>query len=759
MSFMNSVGQGDVIDVDYQYDDTKAHAAVATGGSMGLMTSGSLGLGLSYSFAPDASGSQKLTGLGFSTQGTFAGSAVTSAFMMDQTAKQSGVDAQNMQLGLKRDQGPFKFNLGFSQVGKDFSQAKSLNLVNGSKAFNFDGSLQLARNGVLSFKNVQNSTPDAKTGVVKDTTSLNGALALALAPGTNFSALHERQTEAQGNDSKLSAVDRLQLDQKMGKNAAATLIQETVTTGKNGDSETVQATRMAANLSGSNGLKVETALAMTDSSKVGAAREAGLKLQQGSQATKFTLALMDRKADSGDLQTHAFGVENTAKSGLRLSASLAGDRGSTSSHENGLIGIENQSNQKFKWGLGLASFGGSEKSGSGTRFNLALNPSKAFSFSGSRSDDRTNKGDASSTKLAMNVAGSNGMKLTGSYNGDDTGAKLTDSTRINFEAAPIDNMKLVASRAEDHNDKGDTSSTKVNVNADASKTVKLGADFSDVNDGKTPKQSSGVNIEAKPNQAFQMAASFTGGSDPTGNNDATKLSVAAGGSTVKVSASMTDANAPTGASSIREAAMSLTPVKDKLSMSGSYRDEQKPTGEVMVATLQADIKPADALAMSGSYKQRDDGSPDQINTVNAQVTLKTTRTLQMIGTYSSNPEEKDQVLRLVRRGLALKTNMGGLSFTGGYTQENSLVNDDAGARAEFTLGLKFNQHAELQGGFEQTVGSVRGYVPKLAYNMKYNHKIGSDFSLDLDAKVSHSKDVALSQADEVKATANLAVRF
>jgi hypothetical protein len=122
------------------------------------------------------------------------------------------------------------------------------------------------------------------------------------------------------------------------------------------------------------------------------------------------------------------------------------------------------------------------------------------------------------------------------------------------------------------------------------------------------------------------------------------------------------------------------------------------------------------------------------------VTLKPGKSLQMIGTYSSNPEEKDQVLRLVRKGLALQTQMGGLTFSGGYTQENGILDESQGTRAEFKLGLRCGKNSNLEGGYRQTIGAMRGYKPQLAYNVKYDHNIGSDFHLLLDANVVKNDD-------------------
>ena len=413
-------------------------------------------------------------------------------------------------------------------------------------------------------------------------------------------------------------------------------------------------------------------------------------------------------------------------------------------------------------------------------------------FNASRSDDRTVKNGASATSMALDYGGSKDLKFSASMGNSDNGTKQTSTSRLNLEATPTDTVKLVASRSADDNDKGDVSNTKVNLDVKASDAVQLALTHTGDDNGKINKEASGLNVVAKPSDAIRltMAAgvkdegngagqtkavgveanpngglslgfSHSDSTDNSGLTGANKVTLAAGGKDNKVTTSYTDALTPTGASSIKEASVSLVPSKNKLTVGGSFRDEIKQDrSEVQIAMLQADVKPADIIAVSGYYKQRDTGAADQINTMNASVTLKPAAGLQMVGTYSANPEEKDQVLRLVRRGLSLQTQMGGLKLSGGYLQENSLVDASEGTRAQFTLSLRCSKYSNLEGGFEQTVGAVRGYAQKMAYNVKYDHKIGSDFNLSLDANVSENPTAATAaERNNVKATANLGLRF
>lgn len=793
LAFSESIGVGDSVEVDYQYDTAKAHAPTAIGGTFGLLNTANGGLALSYGFKPTSSGEQTLSSLGFSGQGSFLGSSLTSSFMVDKTAAaNAGADAQNMSLNMKRDSGPFTFSLDYSNVGKKFSPADALKLVKGSEALNFTGSLQLAQNSALTFKKVDNATPDAKTGVVKNTSLVTGGLGLSLSGTTRLTALHEVQSEAQGKESKNSAIDRLQFDQKLGKNASALLLTETVTTGKNGASETVKATRASFAASGNHGLTFDTSLSLTDSSKTGSARDAVMKLAGGDGNTKMALAVTDRHADSGDVSTHALSINSNQGNGLTLAAALAGEKTDKGNHERASIEMAGGTSDRLRFNLGVANDSGVGKQGTSTKVSMASALANGLKFNLARSDDRTVKNGASSTKLAVDYTGSKTLKFSASQVADDNGTKTTGNTRMNLEAKPMENMTLVASRATDQTDKGDTSSTKVNVDANAGSTVKVAMTYTGDDNGKVSKEASGVKIvaapnpglkltadvgktnnelgdgqsksvglEANPNGGLSFAVTHSESSNNTGQSGANKVTFLAGGKINNISGSYGDAQTPTGVSSIKEATVNLVPVKNRLSVGGSFRDETKQNNtQVQIAMLQADVKPMDALAVTGYYKQRDTGTADQINTLNASVTLKPSDALQMVGTYSANPEEKDQVIRTVRKGLALQTHMGGLTFSGGYIQENSLLDTSEGTRAEFKLALRCNKYANLEGGFQQTIGSVRGFKPQLAYNVKYNHDIGSDFHLLLDANVvENDVTVPAAQRNDVKATANLGLRF
>lgn len=762
LAFTEPVRLSDTVEVDYQYDTATAHAPTAAGGTLGLFSGLKGGLALSYTFKPDATGNQTLANLGFTGAADVAGSAMSAAFMVDKMAgANAGRDAQNMLLTMKRDTGSFKYDLGYSRVGLKFGQADAMKLLKGSEALNFNGSLQLSQNGALTLKRVQTSTPDAKTKVVKELDLLSGALNLNLSARTRFTALHEKQTEGQGKDNKTSAIDRLQLDQKMGRNAAATLVNEIVTAGVNGKNETTKATRLSLVASGANALNVESSLAVTNSSKAGDARDVALKLTQGAGATKVAMSITDRRADTGNLRTHSLTVNSMQGKSLRLMAGIAGESGTKGTHEQTSLGLEGGSSDRLRYAMGITNDTGTKK-GTGTKFSLSSAMANGLSLNAFRSDDRTVKNGASSTKLGMDYTGSKILKVSGSMLENNNGTTTSGNTRFNLEATPSEDLKLVATRATDNTDKGDTSATKVNVNANAGANVKIAANYVGADDGKVSKEASGVIIEAAPSSALKLIANVGTKSDEKGPGQSKGMSLQANPSeTIQVALSQADSTDGTGTSSIKQASVNLGTVKDRLSIGGAFSNETKrDKSEIQIAMLRADIRPMSVLAVSGYYKQRDTGSADQINTLNASITLKPAEALQVVGTYSANPEEKDQIIRLVRKGLALQTKAGGLTFSGGYIQESSLLDASEGTRAEFKLGLKLNKYAELQGGFQQTVGAVRGYKPILAYTVKYNHNIGSDFHLLLDADVTRRDDsVPVAQREEVKATANLGIRF
>ena len=296
---------------------------------------------------------------------------------------------------------------------------------------------------------------------------------------------------------------------------------------------------------------------------------------------------------------------------------------------------------------------------------------------------------------------------------------------------PAQSNAVPRSHARDLNEKVDTEVNKVVMETTALKTMTLTASMVDQTNGAVSSQTQGVAVSGSPTDKMKLTAAYQDGTGTQGDT------------------------------SVRSATLAMTPVKDKLSFSGSIQDETKANVDTQVAILQADIKPNEVVSVTSYYKSRENSSaPEQINTLNAAFTLKPNDTFNVVGTYSANPEEKDGVLRLVRRGLSLQTHVGGLTFSGGYLSEQSLVDESEGYRAQFKLGMRLSKYSELQGGYEQTLGAVRGYTPVLSYNMKYTHNMGSDFNLLLEGDVvQRDNSVPDAQRQEVKATANLGIRF
>jgi hypothetical protein len=730
LSFSDSVKTTDIVDISYDYDSDVARKPGASSGSFALLGGNTGGLSLNYSFKPDGQGNQSLSGMGFNGQAMLGSATLTTNFMLDKSAGTApGREAQNMQFNLKQDKGALTYSLGYSHVGANFSQADALKLLKGSDAMDLAGKFQFTNGGALNFKRVTNVTPDAKKGTLTSSL-LSGGLDMNLSSSSHFTALHQRQDSSQGGTTLAQAIDRLQLDQKIGGKTAATLIQETVTNAKNGDSETVKATRLNATMTGDHGLKLSTNLAMTDSDKSGAARDMSLSLARGDGPLKMTMDLTDRKADAGDASSHKLGLESL-RGGLKWTASLVGSKTTAAHNEVASFGLAHQAKEGLQWSAGFANYAGTEKSGTGTQFGLSGKGFLGLTFAATRLDDFLSQGNKTNTNVTMKMDGIKNVKVDGAYLENDMGNVPVEAKHLNIQAAPSDVVKVTATHARDLNDKVDTEVNKLEMGIVPAKAMTLTASLVDQTNAGVSAQTQGVALSAAPSDKMKLTAAFQ------------------------------DGDGTAGQTASRSATLALTPVKDKFSFSGSIQEETKAEVDTQVAVLQADIKPNDVVSMSSYYKSRDTSSAtDPINTLNAALTLKPNSSFQIAGTYSANPEEKNEVLRLVRRGLSLQTNVGGLTFTGGYLSEESLIDDSGGARAQFKLGLRISKTSQLQGGFEQTIGAVRGYTPVLSYNMKYTQDMGSDFNLLLEGDVTQrDNSVPQDQRQEVKATANLGIRF
>lgn len=729
IAFEDSIKFSDVIDIEYRYDPARSKEAGPSSGLFTLLSSGTGGAGLAYSFRGNGKGEQELATIGFNSQAKFGLMSLTSSMTLDKTVKGAkGSEAQNMAFAASRETGPLQFKFDYAKVGSKFGQADALKLVKGSENLGFTG--KYTANSRLSFSatSTKSETPDAKTKVVKALSQTTAAMNLQLNPGGKFMAIHEVKSEAQGANASKTSLARLQLDQKFKGAMSTSLIQETLTTEKNKTSETVKATRLALSGAGKGSFKYEGSMSMSDSSKSGKARDAAIKMSQGTDALKATLALTDRHADSGDVATQAFKLESAGKT-LKWAAAFNNERTSKATKQMSLVSMEGGTNDRLRFN---------------SAFGMSRNAGKAGNL----------------IKMAFTSKAFTGMNLAAQYSKDTTGAKELIANKLNVGYQPNKDFKFNAVYSEDATEKGYKEVKDINMEAKPTDNVTLTAKMNTKVDEKGQLATQGITVETNPAKTLQVAAAYGTSEDKTGESQDTRVSVAAtGNNALKLTATVASGDTPAGPTSATEAAVSVIPIKDRMSFTGSYRQESKPTGEVEVSTIEADLKPSPALAVSG-YVQSREGTVDQPDTVNAQVTLGSTNALKVVGTYSENPVEKNVILPIVRQGLALQTAFSILTFSGGYLREINSKDNSEGMKAEVKLGIKFSPTQTFEGGYQQTVGAVRGYKPMLAYNMKYNHTMGDRFKLSVDANVSRlDPSVPIDKRNDVKATANLGIAF
>lgn len=760
IAFEDSIKFSDVIDIEYRYDPTRSKEAGPSSGLFTLLSSGNGGAGLAYSFRGNGKGEQELATIGFNSQAKFGLMSLTSSMTLDKTVKGAkGSEAQNMAFSGSRDTGALQFKFDYAKVGSKFGQADALKLVKGTENLGFTGKYTASNRLSFSATSTKSETPDAKTKVVKALSQTTTAMNLQLNPGGKFMAMHEVKSEAQGANASKTSLTRMQLDQKFKGAMSASLIQETLTTEKNKASETVKATKLALSGAGKGSFKYEGTMSMSDSDKSGKARDAAIKMSQGTDALRATLAMTDRRADSGDVSTQAFKLESAGKT-LKWAAAFNNERTSKNTKQMSLVSMEGGTNDRLRFNT---AYGMSRNAGkAGNLMKLAFT-SKAFTgmnLAAQYSRDTTGAKELIANKVNVGYEPNKGFKLIAGYTEDATEKGYKEATNINLEAKPADNMKLVASMNTKVDEKGEGSAQTVAFEAKPTEAIRVAASMNQKEDEKGQLATQGITVEAKPAKTLQVAAAYGTSEDKTGESQDTKVSVAATGSNaLKLTASVASGTTPAGPTSATEAAVSVIPIKDRMSFTGSFRQESKPTGAVEVSTIQADLKPSSALAVSG-YLQSRDGTVDHPDTVNAQVTLGSTNALKVVGTYSENPEEKNVILPIVRQGLALQTSFSGLTFSGGYLRETNSKDNSEGMKAEVKLGIKFSPTQTFEGGYQQTVGAVRGFKPMLAYNMKYNHTMGDRFKLSVDANVSRlDPSVPIDKRNDVKATANLGIAF
>lgn len=182
----------------------------------------------------------------------------------------------------------------------------------------------------------------------------------------------------------------------------------------------------------------------------------------------------------------------------------------------------------------------------------------------------------------------------------------------------------------------------------------------------------------------------------------------------------------------------------------------------IVRSVDARLKPLNALEISGNYKEREQNHQDGPQTYGVNVVLAPAQFLQLKGSLVRNPEEGGAVRAEERRSLGLRSDLGALSLTGGYSQRLSVSTAEALAQElEVGLSIQVSKYDRLFSSFRLAEQAQSTGLQSEQYRFGYTRWMGNTFGLSLEGEYLRflEHDQVLTGRNEARATAGLNARF
>lgn len=293
------------------------------------------------------------------------------------------------------------------------------------------------------------------------------------------------------------------------------------------------------------------------------------------------------------------------------------------------------------------------------------------------------------------------LAIQAGYAGTDS-SKLGDSTKTNlsFQAKPLDNIQLQGTLVGSAQNENEQSQRNFTLSATPARYAKLSALFSQ----------SGINSL----------------------DDVTK------GATVD-----------------------LTPLANT-QMSAGYRYVEAGPTVMTIRDYSATTQPLSFFRLSGSFRDRglaQDVAPD---TAAFDVSLAPVRYFTLTGNYQSNPEDKKGAVQNYRsRTVGLRTNVGSVGITTGYTARDEYLANQLTDETNVGLELPMFGHGLLTTGYKVGRMLNGSELSSQTYSLGYQHAVGSDFSLTLRGYYTRwlQDQMMLPEKTQYSAEASLGVKF
>ncbi|MDH7568513.1 MAG: hypothetical protein QHJ73_02860 [Armatimonadota bacterium] len=181
----------------------------------------------------------------------------------------------------------------------------------------------------------------------------------------------------------------------------------------------------------------------------------------------------------------------------------------------------------------------------------------------------------------------------------------------------------------------------------------------------------------------------------------------------------------------------------------------------LMRRLEARMNPSRALEVSGHYIDREQQRQAGPLTRGVSVVLAPTRFLQLSGSFVENPEEKGTITPEEQRRLGVRSDLGALTLTGGYSQRLSPNTQTLMEELDLGLALQISKYDRLFGGYKLAERAQGTLLATHTYRFGYTRQMGSVFGLSLEGEyLRHEQDNrTLSGKDEARARAGINARF
>lgn len=192
----------------------------------------------------------------------------------------------------------------------------------------------------------------------------------------------------------------------------------------------------------------------------------------------------------------------------------------------------------------------------------------------------------------------------------------------------------------------------------------------------------------------------------------------------------------------------------------SQADEQGRASSI-VRHLDARLKPMRSLEVGGIYTDREQQHGQGPLTRGLSVTFSPLSRLQISGSVTENPEEQGKVRPEERRSVNLRSHLGALQLTGGYSQRLTTANDPIATELEIGLALQIGKYDRLFGSYKVAEQFQAKALATQHYRLGYTRWIGNTFGLSLEGEYLRTleNNQPLSDRSEARAKAGLNMRF